>query len=251
MRAGRRFLLGAGLAGAVLAAAAAWHVPILIEAGSLLETHAAPVKSDLLVVVRGDETYFERALAAADLFRHEYASYVYVSSALSDLAEASLGARGVRVSSPQETIASVLMQSGVPCSRILLDRSPPGGGTVGEFKRVDAALRARGFRSVLIVTSWFHARRARVIARKVIGQEGFSATVVAAASETGPRNWWHYRYLAITVLEEYAKLLMRLLPGRLEFYDDPGPENLTVSRLEPPSQCAAIESPATVTLHDR
>jgi uncharacterized SAM-binding protein YcdF (DUF218 family) len=246
MRAGRLALIAAGIAGAAFAVIAIERVPIMVGAGSFLDVGAAPVKADLIVVLRGDETYFERALTAADLFRRGFAPYVYVSSALSDLAEAALAARGIRVSSPQQTMASVLMQSGIPCGRILLDRSPPGGGTVGELKRVRATLQARGLHSALVVTSWFHARRARLIAHRVIEQQGLSAVILVANGETGPQNWWHYRYLAITVLEEYAKYLIQLFPGQLSFVDDPEPTNRPKPQLQPPAPCAAVESRAAV-----
>ena len=103
--------------------------------GSLLVAGGPPAKADLIVVMRGDEEFYDRALTAARLFREGFAPAVYVSSALTDKGSQQLRARGIEMPSGQENIVSVLRQSGVPCDRIILGRGA-GGGTEGEMRRV-------------------------------------------------------------------------------------------------------------------
>jgi uncharacterized SAM-binding protein YcdF (DUF218 family) len=203
------------------AALYALRVPILGEAGQLLVVSSSPVPADVLVVMRGDETRFERTLTAADLFHAGYARRVYVSSALNDLPGTELQRRGVKVTSPQEAIASILLQRDVPCAGIWLDGSQPGGGTLGEARRLSAVMINRNLASALIVTSWFHTRRTGWIMDRALGRAGRKFTIVTAHSRTGPHNWWTFRYSAVTVLEEFFKLGAQATVGNLEFSDDP------------------------------
>jgi uncharacterized SAM-binding protein YcdF (DUF218 family) len=221
---GRR--LSALVASAAVCAIAWFYLAragLLSASGELLVAADAPKRADVVLVLRGDETLFERAVTAADLFRAGYADRVYVSSALNDVAVLDLGRQGVRLSTPQENIAQVLIQRGVPCEKIALDHSPPGGGTVEEARRLAAFMSSHDMTVALAVTSWFHSRRTRLILGEVLGASRKSAALVVAQSSIGPHNWWAHRYVAITVLEEFVKLLLHYTVGRLQFTDDPRP----------------------------
>jgi len=195
--------------------------PLLVATGKFLERTDVPVPADVIVVVRGDEVYFDRALTAAGLFRRHLASRIYVSSALSDLAAPALQAHGVAMPTAQDGIASVLMQREVPCEQILLDRDQPGGGTAGEVNRIRAMLATRGYSSALLVTSWYHARRLRWLLDRSFKDSKMSFAIVAAEEPTNAANWWRRRYIAIAVLEEYVKLIMSWLSFEPGFEDDP------------------------------
>lgn len=194
---------------------------LLVAAGKFLERADAPFAADVIVVIRGDEVYFNRALTAARLFNQGLAPRVYVSSALDDLAAAALQARGVTMPKAQDNVASVLMQSHVACAQILLDHDEPGGGTAGELNRIKAMLTARGYSSAVLVTSWYHTRRLRLLANAAFGNAKISFAVVAAEEPTNAASWWRRRYVAIAVLEEYVKLSMAWLPFQPRFGDDP------------------------------
>jgi hypothetical protein len=74
---------------------------VLQGLGSLLVAADAPKHADILMVVRGDEVRYERALTAATLFHAGYADRIYVSSALNDLPVMEL-ARNVKLPTPQD-----------------------------------------------------------------------------------------------------------------------------------------------------
>jgi uncharacterized SAM-binding protein YcdF (DUF218 family) len=80
----------------------------------------------------------------------------------------------------------------------------------------------RGFRSVLIATSWYHTRRSRLLAQAILAPAGIAATVVQVETDADLAHWWTRRYLAITVLEELGKLFIERWVGTLAFSDDPG-----------------------------
>ena len=197
------------------------RIQVLTSLGEFLVHDDAPARGDVIVAIRGDEVYFHRALTAARLFESGFAPYVYVSSALEDTATLPLRERGIQLPSARDNIVAVLRDAGVPCERILLDDSPPGGGSEGEIARIRAMLLARGFSSAILVTSWYHSRRVRAHAFAALKDTGRSALVVRSIEPTSATNWWTHRYVGIAVIEAYAKLTIELLPFGLSFADDP------------------------------
>jgi hypothetical protein len=88
-----------------------------------------PVKSDVIVVLRGDLNYY-RALEAASLFKERYAECIFVSTELIDENKKRLKQFGVEIPSEQERLESILIQLGIPKEKVLLGHREPGGGTV-------------------------------------------------------------------------------------------------------------------------
>jgi len=196
---------------------------VLRGLGEQLVEDDAPVASDALVVLRGDTDY-SRAATAARLFNQGLAPKVLVSSALRDKAATGMAKLGVNVPKEQDLIRSVLLQLGVPAEAVVLDGSEPGGGTLGEAKRIRAMAEVGDCRVVLAVTSWFHTRRAAAILRSVFAGSGREVRVVRSQDEAlGPDNWWHYRYEAVNVLLEYVKWAVWLATpaGDIAFSDNP------------------------------
>jgi len=228
----RRLALWAGLAFAVLAALlllrAQW---VLRGLGELLVQDGEPTISDVVVVLRGDEDY-SRAATAARLFNQGFAHKAFVSSAVRDKAAIGMAKLGVKLPKEQDLIRSVLMQLGVPAEAIVLDGNEPGGGTLGEARRIRAMAEAEGWQRILVVTSWFHTRRAAAILRSVFQGSGREVQVVRSQDEAvGPDNWWKFRYEAVNVLLEYAKWAVWLATpaGDIEFSDNPGLKPLEVA----------------------
>ena len=209
---------------------------LLRRAGTFLLDQDGAAKADVAVVVRGDEIRFGRALKATALLRGGFTDRVYVSSALDDLAARTLADRGIAVSSGQDNIVGVLAQLGVPCEDIIMDASPPGGGTAGEMRRLRDFMKATGLKSALLVTSWFHTRRLKLTAAKILPE--FQIAVVAADDAGAAQDWWRQRYVAQTVFEEYVKLLFFKLAITPGFSDDP-PSGGAPGHLRQSPQCAA------------
>jgi uncharacterized SAM-binding protein YcdF (DUF218 family) len=189
--------------------------------GNVLRHQDEAVASDMIVVIRGDEFEFRRTITAAELLRHGLAKRIYVSSALNDASGEALREQGVYLLTPQERIASILVKLGAPCEAIVLDRGPGGGGTVGEMHRIRNAMSRLEVRSVLLVTSWYHSGRVARLARNALGRANLESRVIVAQDTAGPGNWWHQRYVSITVLEEIVKTVLGFLPATVSFADEP------------------------------
>jgi len=217
---------------------------LLRRTGTFLLRTDAVAKADVAVVVRGDEIRFDRAMKAAALVRDGWTDRIYVSSALADPPARALATKGVILPSAQDDIVSVLLQRGVPCERIVVDASPPGGGTEGEMRRLRAFMTSRGLTSALLVTSWFHTRRVKRTAAAILPE--FRLAVLPADDEEAAQRWWRKRYVAQTVIEEYGKLMLAGLAIDPHFADDP-PSEQPPGRLGPPAGCAgaSVAAPST------
>lgn len=81
-----------------------------------------------------------------------------------------------------------------------------GLSTQDESHEAGACLAQVGGKSVLIVTSDFHTRRALSIFRKEVPAYEYSVAAARDDAQFGER-WWHHRQWAKTFLNEWAKLL--------------------------------------------
>jgi uncharacterized SAM-binding protein YcdF (DUF218 family) len=117
----------------VLLAALAWFFP-----QQVLTMDSGPVKADVLVVMGGTP---DRAVRAAELFKQGAAPKVLVSG-LGDNA----------------SNRKLLEQNGVTNTAIILENKSHTTRENAEFSI--PMLRALGARRVIIVTSWYHSRRA-------------------------------------------------------------------------------------------
>lgn len=82
--------------------------------------------------------------------------------------------------------------------------------TAEEAAALRSFLESRGWRSVVVVTSDYHTRRARMVWRAALAhaQPPFRLSIEGAASrEFEPRGWWRKRLWAKTWLLEFTKLV--------------------------------------------
>jgi len=80
-----------------------------------------------------------------------------------------------------------------------------GLSTKDEVREAEQCLAREGAKSVLIVTSDFHTRRALHIFQKEIPGISFSVAAVQDSTQFGTR-WWAHRQWAKTLLDEWLRL---------------------------------------------
>ena len=190
------------LLGAVLAAGAGLGLPGI---GWWMDYSDVPVRSDVMVVLTGK---YERPLYAAELYRRGYAPEVWISRPFRAPEEAIIEALGVPLLPEEEVNYAILVKSGVPASRIRFY----GQGvlsTADEARSFARAYDARG-KKVLVVTSRFHARRARLEFRRLVLADDIR---VAAPPGGDYRHWWRDRHLAECGVTEAVKTAHFLLGG--------------------------------------
>ncbi len=102
---------------------------------------SGPSKADVIIILGGGTGSHERPEQAAELFKQQAASKIIVSGAGDD-----------------ESNRKILIEQGVPTNVIQLESKSETTAQNAQF--TIKILRAEKIRSAIIVTSWYHSRRA-------------------------------------------------------------------------------------------
>jgi uncharacterized SAM-binding protein YcdF (DUF218 family) len=108
------------------------------------------------------------------------------------------------------SLREVALRAGVPSDRIRMEQV--SRSTRGSMEAIQPILEQERIRSVVVVTSPYHQRRAYWTARKTLrGVEVLSQP--ASPSGWRPEGWWRTRWGRRIVLGEYARLAYYVVRG--------------------------------------
>jgi uncharacterized SAM-binding protein YcdF (DUF218 family)/glycosyltransferase involved in cell wall biosynthesis len=137
-----------------------FHSPIVWIAGDQLAVSHEPQKVDAIVVLSGDgeinyinQSYQRRTLDAIKYFKNGYASQIIISSGRD------------QTFSEVEIIKSLLVKRGVPEDVIFLINEYPKS-TFENISLINDKLNKNNIKSIILITSPYHSRRALWIFRK-------------------------------------------------------------------------------------
>jgi uncharacterized SAM-binding protein YcdF (DUF218 family) len=157
-----------------------------------------PTTTDAALVFGGDPAY-ERTLHAARLFRDGQTQLLILCGG-----EPGPGDHAT-------SLQKVAMKNGVPADKTVLeDQSTSTREAVVYSKPV---LEAEGVRSLTLVTSPYHQRRAYWVAKRIFGNDVKLVNSPAEPSFWSPLGWWKTWSGIRIVLEEYGKLAYYFLRG--------------------------------------
>jgi uncharacterized SAM-binding protein YcdF (DUF218 family) len=188
------------LACAALAAAALAVRLAMAGVGWWLDCADPPQRADMIVVLGGG---FSRPIYAADLYREGVAPQVWIARLLPDEAEARLRELGISLPPETELNYAILLKKGVPAKDIRLY----GRDVNSTSDEADALAQEYGGRgkTIIVVTSRFHARRARLIFRRRLA--GARVIVCPTPYESFDRRWWRHKSLTLNAATEMCKLV--------------------------------------------
>jgi uncharacterized SAM-binding protein YcdF (DUF218 family) len=156
-----------------------------------------PRWADAAVVLAGDPDY-ERTKTAARLLLEGQVGLLIVTG----------GEPGPGDSA--ESLRDVAIRAGVPSGRIRMEQV--SRSTRGSMEAIRPILEQERIRSVAVVTSPYHQRRATWTARRMLpGVEVVSRPADPAGWK--PEGWWKSRWNRRIVLGEWAKLAYYVLRG--------------------------------------
>jgi uncharacterized SAM-binding protein YcdF (DUF218 family) len=183
-------LLLRGLVGAVLLVGVA-----LVAPGVFLDTpQPAPKASDAIVVISGDEQ-MARFQEGVNLYEQGFGQYLVFSGAAYD-----------NGTSNADVMRALAVKRGVP-EKAILEESH-GEDTWGNAVYTRQVLEDHGLRSAILVTSPYHARRARLTFDAAYAGSGINLAVHAAPdSQWRKLSWWQHaetRRLTFTELKKLA-----------------------------------------------
>ncbi|NTU80707.1 MAG: YdcF family protein [Chloroflexales bacterium] len=168
----RRALLGAvalmlGVVGVIVLGASWLNVPAI----------APPAHVDVIVVLAGDHQ--ARVLEAARLYAAGVADAVWITGDVPDPGGTVSLAMSWRV---------IAWQNGIADDVITL---LPSTSTWEDSQQIAAQARARGARSLVVVTSWFHGRRALCLIRHALESQPVQLYYVPAQGlPYDDSRWW-------------------------------------------------------------
>jgi uncharacterized SAM-binding protein YcdF (DUF218 family) len=169
--------------------------PILRYVGEYLVVEDPLQKSDAIVILSDDNFYADRATRAAELFRQGLAPIVVAS--------------GIRLR-PNASIAELmthdLIERGVPKENI---RPFPqdADNTREEAEALKKFAQINRWKSLIVVTSNYHTRRARYICEKVFGTAAIIRIASARDGDYDPQNWYEHRKAIKRFTHEVAGFL--------------------------------------------
>jgi len=185
----------------VLAVVVGWAIVAALAARFLVVTEPLAA-ADAIVVLSGSSAYVERTQKAAQLYREGRAPRVLLTN---DHTRGGWDNAQQRNPYFVERAADELMKAGVPWDRILI-LSGVAGSTRDEAIIVKGYVANEGVRSVLLVTSSYHSRRALRTYRQVFADTG--TTIGLEPASAAPSVFWWLRPEGWrTVGGEYAKLI--------------------------------------------
>jgi uncharacterized SAM-binding protein YcdF (DUF218 family) len=183
----------------------AWLVVAWVAARALIVSADLP-KADAIVVLSGSSTYIERTHKAAELYNQGRAPRVVLTD---DNTRGGWSSAQQRNPYFVERARDELIKQGVPPAQI---RVAPGvaDGTHEEALIIRDYAVAQGLRSILIVTSAYHSRRALRSLRQTFAGAGTTLGIEPAPTgwqTPAPAFWWlHYKGWE-SVAGEYVKLI--------------------------------------------
>jgi uncharacterized SAM-binding protein YcdF (DUF218 family) len=179
--------------------------PILRFAGESWVVEDPLSRADAIIVLSDDNFYADRAAHAADLYRHGMAPIVVASG------------RRLR---PNAGIAELmehdLIERGVPKDRILRV-SHNAENTREEAQAMAQQALEHKWRSVIVVTSNYHTRRARYIFLRVFPSQILVRVSGAHDGDFDPDHWWQTR----KSLKEFTRELAGMVVAMWELRGQP------------------------------
>jgi uncharacterized SAM-binding protein YcdF (DUF218 family) len=163
-------------------------------------------QADAILVLGGSRTYRERTQKAAELFKRGVAPKIY----LTDDGESAGWSRTEKRNPPFVELArDALVANGVAPENIEI-LGPPATGTIYEARILAEKVKAANLRSVLIVTSAYHTRRALSTCQRILAENNQSPELGITSPPPGeqtppPARWWLSPFGWQIVAGEYVK----------------------------------------------
>ena len=185
--------------------------PLMRLAGQFWVVDEPAAQSDALIVLGDDNYAGDRAFHAAELYREGVARVVVASG---------------RMLRQNVSIADIMEHDlesfGVPATAIV-KLTHKAQNTREEAVESAKLIQTRGWKRIMVVTSNYHARRARFIYGRVLPSSVSLRVSGARDSDFDPSRWWETRQGLKLFLSELAGYLV----ARWELRSKPAPEDET------------------------
>jgi uncharacterized SAM-binding protein YcdF (DUF218 family) len=182
-----------------------YRVPILIKLGQYLIVEHKGKKADLIVCVAGGNV--DRSLATVDVYRQGLAPYVFRAQEEKPDGLDYLKKQVKDYPTGFDLFKLATEGLGIPEKSILTSEERVDS-TIDEATLIRKVVLERGFKSVIIITSLTHSRRAWLTFKKVFKDDDVAIISLPSHYQLfNPKDWWKKRKYAREVIIEYQKLI--------------------------------------------
>ncbi len=148
-------------------------------------------RADAILILGGSATYVERTQKAAEIYKTGIAAKVFLTD---DGERGSWNSKEQRNPKFVELAQKKLIEQGVPIENIEI-LQPEVSGTIYEAQVLATKAREVNLKSLIIVTSAYHTRRALWTFERKFEQENLFVNIGITAPQTGiqtpsPQIWW-------------------------------------------------------------
>jgi uncharacterized SAM-binding protein YcdF (DUF218 family) len=186
-----------GIVAAVVYGALLMAIVMFLGVGRWLVVEDPLVKARAIAVLSGSMPL--RAMEAAKLYREGYAPEIWLTHS-SEPGE-TLGEMGISFAGEDYYNTRILIHEGVPPQAIHVLETPVVN-TADEIRVIGAVLAGEKDRTVIIVTTKAHTRRARLLWRRLASGNGVAIVRAASGDSFDPRHWWRTTNGALDVVRE-------------------------------------------------
>ncbi len=196
----KRFLVVILVLGVVLAGVA---LTFFFGIGYYLSPQDPLAKTDAIVAISGGDTD-ARVTEAVRLYDDGWAPNIIFSGAALDPS----GPSNARA------MAIIAERAGVPKTAIELDETATN--TRQNATGVAGVVRAQGYRSMILVTSPYHQRRASIEFHRALGSDIAIINHSSADQQWRRSHWWATPYSRNLTASELQKVAYELISGRVQ-----------------------------------
>lgn len=190
---------------------------LLSQLGHFLIFEQNPQKADVIVVLNGRDT--ERSLAAVDLYNKGYANLIILARGSKQCGSDEFWKRVNKDFNSKIFFQQAIEAMGIPENSFKLI----GNGinsTYDEAKATKRFLKKNGYKSILLVTSKWHSKRAYLTFKSALKKdEKITITCYPSRYDTfDPNAWWKNENDAELVFYEYVRLIFYILTFRISLF---------------------------------
>jgi len=192
---------------------------LLRQLGNFLIYEQNPQKADVIVVLNGRDT--ERSLSAVDLYKKGYANLIVLAQGSKQPGSDEFWKRVVNNFDGKIFFQRAIEAMGVPEKSFKLI----GNGVASTYDEAVATkefLKKNGYKSILLVTSKWHSKRAYLTFKSVLNKKGNGITITIIPSSYDnfdPELWWKKEEDTESVFREYVRLIYYIFSCRVSLLD--------------------------------
>ena len=182
-----------------------YRIPLLTALGRYLIVEHEAEKADVIVCLAGKNV--ERSLAVVDAYRKGLAPYIFMAKKSKPDGFDYLTKKVRTYPADFDLFTSIMEGFQIP-EKVILSPGDRVDNTLDEARLVHKFVLDRGFKSLILITSLTHSRRAWLTFTKVFKDDGIKIISLPSHYQLfNPKDWWKKRKCIKDLVLEYQKVI--------------------------------------------